>query len=617
VSRWAAGLAEMTSCGAALLVLLVYAPSLQAPFLVPKLAALELTASVGLVSFALRRATPGGPRWDRGVTLGALLVLGTSALAWAGAAAGSPGAPYAVDAMARWGSLLGLACGASVLADLRDPRQRVLETVTIAAAVVAALGLLQHLELPPFSIPVISKPGSTFGNRNLAAEVMAMALPLGLGAVAGARRNGSRRVMLGALALEVVFLGVTRARGAWLGAACGLAMVMWLGRRRLNRTVVVLAVASAGAAGIAAAVPGRVTPHDAGDAKRYSGMVEVLQQGVDARSTALRTRFGLWRRTLAMVRDHPLLGVGPGNWPVAFPRYAEPGATRDGVLSATRAPRQAHQDLLERAAETGLPGLLALMVLAAGTVVAARRRTEDSETRPAASAAAGSLVALVGLSLGSFPLEMPGTLALAGLALGLVASDRRAPPSPPRSPVRAYTAAVVASLLVPFAAVRAVHSVRSSAWLGAAERAMRRDAGWPGAMEALRDLQRALDARPDDVRAELRTAQMFLREHRPMDSARAAEQALGVEPDAPNGWAALAAAELAAGDDVRARRDATHALTLLEDYPFALDVRAQAADHAGDVGAARADRQRIDQLALGGADDDTARAARDLKKPAP
>jgi O-antigen ligase len=636
VREWAARLAEITCGGAALLVLLLYAPKLQAPFLVPKLAALELTASLGLVSFALARAggsraAPQGPRWALSVSAGALLVLGTSAIAWAAATRGSLGAPYALDAMARWGSLLGLACAASVIADLPERRQRVLETVTVTAAVVAAVGLLQHLDLAPLSIPVISTPGSTFGNRNLAAEVMAMALPLGMGAVAGARTQGSRWVLLASLALEVVFLGVTRARGAWLGAACGLVLAMWLERKRLNRTVLAVAVPASVVAAIAAAVPGRFTPRDAGDAKRYSGVVEVLQEGVDARSTALRTRLGLWRRSLAMVRDHPLLGVGPGNWPVAFPPYAEPGATRDGVLSASRAPRQAHDDLLERAAETGLPGLLALGALAAGTVMAARRRlrSDDAGTRLAAAAAAGALLALVGLSFGSFPLEMPGTLALGGLALGFVAADvgpfvaaaQSSPlpgsqPPPIRAPIRAYAALVAAGMLVPFVAVRAAQKVRGSAWLGAAERAMRRDHGEPGAAEALGDLRQALAVHPGDFRAELRTAQMLLRERSPIDSARAAERALVVEPYSPNAWAALAAAELAADDAVVARRDATHALTLLEDYPFALDVRARCADHAGDAVAASMDRRRIAELASGPADDDTARAARALG-PAP
>jgi O-antigen ligase len=262
----------------------------------------------------------------------------------------------------------------SVVADLREPRQRVLETITVAAAVVAAIGLLQHLELAPLSIPVISRPGSTFGNRNLAADVMAMALPLGVGAVAGAQTRASRSALFVALSLELVFLAVTRARGAWIGAACGLGVTLWFVRERLSSAALAVAAGAAAVAVVAASVPGRLSPHDAGDVKRYAGVVALLEGGVDARGTALRTRLGLWRRTIAMLCDHPVLGVGPGNWPVVFPRYAEPGATRDGVLSATRAPRQAHEDLLERAAESGVPGLMALGVLAAGAVKGVRLR---------------------------------------------------------------------------------------------------------------------------------------------------------------------------------------------------------------------------------------------------
>src|SRR5205823_2096188 len=129
---------------------------------------------------------------------------------------------------------------------------------------------------------------------------------------------------------------------------------------------------------------------------------------------------GLWRRTVTMVRDHLWAGVGPGNWPVYFPRYAEPGASRDGVLSATTAPRQAHDDLLERAAETGLVGLGALLVLGAGVATSARRRLAVEGARTSAAAASGALVALVGAGVTGFPLEMPATLALGGLALGLV-----------------------------------------------------------------------------------------------------------------------------------------------------------------------------------------------------
>lgn len=613
----AGALAALTSWAAPLLILVVYAPALQAPFLVPKFAALEVLGSLGLLAFLWQRAATGGPRWSRHVTVGATLVLVTSLVSWGAAAAlGGAGAPYALDAVMRCAACLGLACASSVIAGAPDARQRLLEAVTMAAAAVAAIGLLQHLEWWPLSIPVISMPGSTFGNRNFAAEAMAMALPFGMGAAVVARRDGARAVgvaLWAALAIELVFLAVTRTRGAWFGAACGLGTVTWLGKHRLRGPALWVGLGALAVAALATALPARNNPRDVGDVKRYSGVVELLSEGFDARSTALRSRFGLWRRTLAMIEDHPGLGVGPGNWPVVFPLYAEPGASRDGVLSAHKAPRQAHNDVLERAAETGVVGLLAALSLVFGAGAAARRRLAgaDEDTRRVAASATGAMVAMAALSVASFPFDMPGTLALAGLALGLLAADTAAPP---RAQGARWAFATAASTLVVvgFALVRAERRVRASLWLGSAERSLRADSGSTGARAALASLDRAVRADPDDVRAHLRAAQALLRIGRTGDSCLAARQALRVEPYVPNAWAALALAELTLGDAQAARRDATRALTLLEAYPLALDVRARAADRLEDPSAALADRKRVKALAVDSSDPDTARAARAL-----
>ena len=472
----------------------------------------------------------------------------------------------------------------------------------------------------PLSIPVISTPGSTFGNRNPAAEAMAMALPFGVGAAMRTPDRASRAAMIVSVALELLFLGATRARGAWMGAACGLATLAWLSRARISRAGVAAAVAALLAAGVAASVPGRFNARDVGDAKRYAGVVEVLEEGLDTHSTALRTRLGLWGRTVAMVLDHPLLGVGPGNWPVAFPQVAEPGAMRDGVLTATRAPRQAHDDPLERLAETGVPGLLALALLGASTVTAFRRRLAagDDDSRSGAATAAGSLAALMTIALASFPLEMPATIALAGIALGLVAGEVESAsvrsthvPGQGAALLRLVTVAG-ALLLVAGAGVRAERRIRGSRWLAVAERALHADGGRAGASEALAALQLAVKAMPVNYRADLRASQMLLREGQPHSAAVAARDALAVEPYAPNAWAALAAADLQAGDAQAARRDADGALRLLHDYPFALHLRAQAFARQGDAASARADQSHLRALADRSEDADTTRAARAL-----
>jgi O-antigen ligase len=640
----AVGLATASSCAAALLVLILFAPALQAPFLAPKFGVLEVTASLGFLAFAIERARAERPRWTRATTAGALTVLASSFIAWLAAAGRSYGSPYAVDAFARVLSLFGLACGASVLADRPAERRRVIDTITIGAAVVAAVGLLQHVEALPLSIPVISTPGSTFGNRNAGAEVMAMALPFGVAAVTAERPRAGRMLMLAATVLELVYLAVTRTRGAWVGAACGLFAALVLARDRWPRRSLVVGLVALAAAVAAASLPGRFNPRDANDRKRYSGVIEVLEGGVDAHSTALRTRFGLWRRTLGIVREHPLFGVGPGNWPVEFPRHAEPGASRDGVLSATLAPRQAHNDLLERAAETGLPGLAALVWLAWAAARATRARlracamaddeARDDELRAATASAAGALVSLTVLGLASFPLETPGTLAIGGLALGLIAVDtsargeaRRKDAAPnaraedrsPRSkdgaprPVagRALVAAALGFVLC--AGVRAEERVRASRWLGVAERAMRPN-GAAGLTTALWAVELALRVAPNDYRARLRKAQVLLRLDRPIESAVAARHVTALEPYSPNGWAALAAAELEAGKTAAARRDATQAISLLHAYPFALFIRAKAEGREHDESASLADTDNLRDVANTSPDEDAARDARALLK---
>jgi O-antigen ligase len=613
VTRLTTGLAALTSACAAFLVLLIYTPALDAPFLVPKFAVLNLTASLGFLVFAVQRAETNGLRWNRAVTAGVFLVLATSLLSWFIAANQPPGAPYAVAAMARWGAFFGVACGASLLADAPAARQRVLEAVTIAAAVVAGIGLLQHVELWPLPIPVISKPGSTFGNRNLAAEVMAMGLPLGMGAAARSKQRDTRIVLRVSLAFELIYLAVTRTRGAWLAAACALGAALWLGRVRVSRPSLFGALGVLFAAGLAATLPGRYNPRDAGDAKRYAGLLEVLHEGLDARSTALKTRFGLWRRSLSMVHDHPIWGVGPGNWPVIFPRYAEPGAMRDGVLSATLVPRQAHDDPLERAAETGLPGFAALLFLVGAVATAARHSLQtDDDERPHIVAAAASLVALAVLSLSSFPLEMPGTLALGGISLGLVVVDPERSARLRTSRVTAYPLVLAGMGLVVLAATDADRAIKASRQLGDAERAMHKESGPAGTERALASLKRMLDLSPNDFRARLLTAHLLLRAGQPAAAARSAHEILTFEPYSPNAWTARAAAELAQGEHAAARRSADEALSLLHDDPQALEIRAEASAAEGDLGASQADSQHLAELASGPDESDTTRAARAL-----
>ncbi|MEM6272091.1 MAG: O-antigen ligase family protein [Bacteroidota bacterium] len=72
---------------------------------------------------------------------------------------------------------------------------------------------------------------------------------------------------------------------------------------------------------------------------------------------SLEYRFIVWNRTADMVADHPLLGVGVGNWKVRIPQYGIKGFDEFGNYGLDYAIRP-HNEFLGTAAEMGLPGLV-------------------------------------------------------------------------------------------------------------------------------------------------------------------------------------------------------------------------------------------------------------------
>ncbi|HSS37747.1 MAG TPA: O-antigen ligase family protein, partial [Polyangia bacterium] len=282
--------------------------------------------------------------------------------------------------LARWGAAAGVALG-TALAIASRKRERLVDAIQISAALVSAIGLAQHLGVCPLPIPSISVPGSTFGNRNIAAETIAAALPFGLarlsiGAADASRARGEVRggVAAGFVIVELVFLAVARTRGAWIGGAAGVAAFLAVRRPAISRRLVLGAIVAAAAIAAAVVLPGRWTAHDSRDAKRFAPAAAVVRDGLSVTSPVARTRLGLWRRAWAMYREAPLFGVGPGNFAVLFPRHAEPGAAEEAVLSPTRAPRRAHDDLQVNArASARRPAVVraGMAVVAAGLVIAA------------------------------------------------------------------------------------------------------------------------------------------------------------------------------------------------------------------------------------------------------
>jgi O-antigen ligase len=146
-------------------------------------------------------------------------------------------------------------------------------------------------------------------------------------------------------------------------------------------------------------------------------MNKLQMQGLDANS-----RFDIMAAVLPMIGDHPLLGVGLGNFPSVFQQYRPENVSSDGIID------KAHNSYLEFAAEMGLP-VFALLLVVLGWVgmilVNGVRGREERYVVPTLGISVWVLVALY--SLIDFPLQIPAIAALVVALVTICASqtDRR------------------------------------------------------------------------------------------------------------------------------------------------------------------------------------------------
>jgi O-antigen ligase len=307
--------------------------------------------------------------------------------------------PYGFPPLASatlWRSGLGFWIVAQALALAPEPARRAQDLVLAAAAglsIASAVGVAQYFTAVDIVFrlglraepAMVEAPGVTghygamgfFTSRLTFGHNASAIVALLLGAcLAGALRGGRRRAALGAAVLGLAAVLLTFDRAAWGGlVAAALCMLLALPGRVPARALRLRAAAGLGlvlALGAAAALP---------------GVRARVASGFDLRGNA--DRVFLWARAREIIRDHPLLGVGFGNYPRICDRYY------DRVDPGFPMRTWAHNSELSLLAETGPLGLLAGALVAAAALAAlARRLREDPH-----GLALGGLGALVAIGV--------------------------------------------------------------------------------------------------------------------------------------------------------------------------------------------------------------------------
>jgi putative inorganic carbon (HCO3(-)) transporter len=286
--------------------------------------------------------------------------------------------------------------------------QRRLVWVLSISSSVAALIALEHFFFAP---GYVYRANLRYGDPNEVAFILATTLPLTFWLLR--ERWLLRPLVAGMIIVISLAILFTYSRSALVALGAGIAWLMVIDRRRIPLLV---------AAGVVTVLAGFTFVQSS------PSNVFRVQEGLRAKEKIadynVDTRLGAWGAAIELAIEHPLVGIGPGNFTYHYGRITDtpPGADPLGVV---------HNAYLDIAAELGLGGLalfIAYLVLSFGRLTSAHR--EGSGLPGYASALQVALVvAAVGALTLSEQYAAPFWL-IGGLATALWFEKRQAAVEP-------------------------------------------------------------------------------------------------------------------------------------------------------------------------------------------
>ncbi|MFN2204717.1 MAG: O-antigen ligase family protein [Candidatus Promineifilaceae bacterium] len=304
-----------------------------------------------------------------------------------------------------------------------------LAVMALTAVILIMIGMAQFGGWQAFGLSSDARSPlfATLGRANFLGAYLAILLPLTLAQLQTARRPNIRFLWAVLFAAELVVIGLTSARAAWLGTAVALAVYALLQcGPRLARGVRLAAWS-----GVALLF--------------LSGPLAVVAlSGRLLGSTA--ARLAIWQRTADLIRQRPLLGYGPDALGLVFPRVFPPQLVyyqgREFFVD------RAHNLFLDWAVTAGIPGLLAFLLLLVVFVLSVRRgllRTHTGRKRIMLIAILSAVLGNMGNNMVSF--DVTPTAVAAWLLMGMGVALALPPALLRKKPAPATTRPVIAGPL--------------------------------------------------------------------------------------------------------------------------------------------------------------------------
>jgi len=232
-----------------------------------------------------------------------------------------------------------------------DEARALMRVVLTGGYVVAVVAILQSLH-DTVELGAFAPAYGTMGNPNVLGAFLAMAIAVGVTELLVAETVWSRILLINVLIVTGIAIVLSYSRSSWLATSVAVLLVAAARPTRLRVlawlapvVVVLLVVLAAGQ--LEAPLTSRVSTI------------------VDPR-TIETSRGHIWADSLRLIASRPIIGYGPDNVGLVFPRFqtGDWGLTNSLALGGVRQPiDKTHAELLQVAATQGVLGVVAYLLI--------------------------------------------------------------------------------------------------------------------------------------------------------------------------------------------------------------------------------------------------------------
>jgi O-antigen ligase len=282
------------------------------------------------------------------------------------------------------------------------------------AALISIIGLLKKFcgnpfpwwDYTDFQKKASDRLSSTFGNADHLAGYMEMTIPLLLGLFLTGFRG--IKLFLGIVLTVLLFIALilSLSRGGWFGALSGLFFMSvallfnpYFQSKRLVLTLV-----------CGFFVVAFIVLSNTSVVERIRTLEQINKISI------IESRVARWRGTIAMIKDHPILGTGPGTFATVFTQYQPPGLAHRSF--------SAHNDYLHFTSETGLAliPVMAWMIIALFVKGFKKLKNPSRLVRGVTIGAMSGITAILIHSIFDFNLHIPANAILFTVLAAIVVS---------------------------------------------------------------------------------------------------------------------------------------------------------------------------------------------------